>query len=280
MFADLHIHSWHSDGTLSLKEIIEKARAQNITLISICDHNLIDAYADFNDIDHAGIRIITGVEINSVINDAEYHILAYGFDMQDENLIKLLHYNRNILNDMGKNLIKQISMNYPSISLEEFQSYERNRKNGGWESLDYLKSKGIIKDVSDYLSMFNKYSNSARKWTFASDKDFLHPSEIIKIIHNAGGRAVLAHLGESIGQNLELCGEMAFQFLDMGIDGFECYYPTHTDEITEFLVKLCHEHNLMITVGSDEHGGFNGCEYFIGSVKIEITKLRTANLNN
>ncbi len=41
---DLHIHTNHSDGTDSVKELLEKAENKKIEVISITDHNKIDTY--------------------------------------------------------------------------------------------------------------------------------------------------------------------------------------------------------------------------------------------
>ena len=164
---------------------------------------------------------------------------------------------------MCNKLIEKLSPYYENISTQEFSKYERNRRNGGWESIDYLKSKGIVKNWPDYADL-------RRKNPVEVNNNFLTPEEVIKIIHNAGGYAVLAHPGYD---TLEICEKTAPQFLDIGIDGFECYYPHHTDEITEFYVKFCREHDLIITAGSDEHGGFNGEEDYIGVIKIKIEQL-------
>ena len=278
MYSDLHIHSWYSDGTLSPKKIIAKAKTKNMELISICDHNLIDAYTKCNFIEMCAknsIKAITGVEIHTLMDFAEYHILAYGFDTQNEALNDLLEYNRGILYDRGKSLIKSAEKDYPTISLEEFLRYERVRINGGWESIDYLKRKKIIKGVHDFFRLLRKYSPKA-------DQDFLPPKKVIEIIHSAGGYAVVAHLGDNLKQNLSACQRTAVQFLNAGIDGFECYYPSHTDRITEYLVELCYDLDLMITTGGDEHGGFNnfsgGCVYNIGVLKVDIDQLNLREL--
>ena len=39
MYADLHIHSWYSDGTMSVDEIVEQARIRQVGLIAVTDHN-------------------------------------------------------------------------------------------------------------------------------------------------------------------------------------------------------------------------------------------------
>ena len=40
-YADLHIHSKYSDGSHSPEEIVRIARAANVSLISVCDHTLV-----------------------------------------------------------------------------------------------------------------------------------------------------------------------------------------------------------------------------------------------
>jgi len=308
MYADLHIHSWYSDGTLTPAEIIEKARSQNVTLISICDHNTIDAYHEIgshvearSSWDTAGIRIIPGAEVTAMMNDVEYHILAYGFDMQDKGLSDLFTYNRSVNADMGTKLIEKMAKDYPVsdskdypmngsgdyplnentehlfISLEEFASFQRNRRNGGWESIDYLRSKGLVASWDDFSKIVRKYGSPPKN-------DFLHPSEVIKIIHDAGGHGVLAHLChyEKSSTSIADYEKRAMQFIDMGIDGFECYYPAQAAELTEALVKLCRQHDLIITAGGDDHGGFIGApgdEYYIGAVKIAIQQLSLRSLD-
>ena len=276
MYADLHVHSQYSDGTLNIKEIVAKAQSLNITLLSICDHNTIDAYLHEGDFcAETGITLVTGVEINSKMDGIEYHILAYGFDMKNVQLLDLLQYNNDIYAHRDTALIENMLKDYPTLSVEEFLKYERDRKNGGWESLDYLKSKGLAENWRDYHSLVCKYNSTP-------SRDFLHPIDVVNVIHNAGGYAVLAHLGSTLErttpeQAATKCKETAIKFIDMGIDGFECYYPAHSDKVTSALLETCRKHDKIITAGSDEHGGFNniegGCWYDMSTQKIMVSQL-------
>ena len=49
MLVDLHMHSYFSDGTMSPTEIIEEAKRRNVEIISITDHNRIEAYNEAKD---------------------------------------------------------------------------------------------------------------------------------------------------------------------------------------------------------------------------------------
>ena len=275
MFADLHIHSQYSDGMLTIPEIIEKAQAQNITLLSVCDHENADAYLCADDFCTAqGIKIITGAEINARMDGVNYHMLAYGFDIHNATLGQLLKHNRDILLQNGIALIAAMSKDYPALSAEAFACYERNRNNGGWESIDYLRSQGIINNVTDFFHATGKYGENPTP-------QFPYVAEVIAAIHDAGGYAVVAHLGGTLANDEQKCKHVANQFFQMGIDGFECYYPEHTETITDFLINFCHQHDLMITAGSDDHGGFNNESdviYDMGVQKIKVEQLHLKNL--
>lgn len=94
---------------------------------------------------------------------------------------------------------------------------------------------------------------------------------MVKNIHLAGGKAILAHPGrvfKSLTANkLE---ETLNELFILGIDGVECYYPTHTEEQLNICLMACKENNKIITSGSECHGDFEESE--IGEVNTS-TKL-------
>ena len=67
---DLHIHTNFSDGTLSPKQVIDEAVKKDVSVISITDHDTIDAYNEelFKYAENKGIKIIKGVEISTKSN--------------------------------------------------------------------------------------------------------------------------------------------------------------------------------------------------------------------
>ena len=73
MFADLHLHSYFSDGTLSPREIAQEAVRHGIGLISITDHNTRTAYPETQAAcREAGVRLIPGVEIDAMTGNCGY----------------------------------------------------------------------------------------------------------------------------------------------------------------------------------------------------------------
>lgn len=84
---DLHIHSNFSDGRLSPEALIEDAKAKNYRLIAISDHNTVETYKKTNILE-SGI-VLTAIEFDCWHKGVLVHILGYGIDIENENLLKL-----------------------------------------------------------------------------------------------------------------------------------------------------------------------------------------------
>jgi hypothetical protein len=82
----------------------------------------------------------------------------------------------------------------------------------------------------------------ARRWPLAA--------EAVKIIHDAGGAAVLAHPFWDMQEPKEVAALVD----DLDLEGVECFYPAHDRAQTKFLLDLCKERGLTATGSSDFHG--------------------------
>ena len=85
-----------------------------------------------------------------------------------------------------------------------------------------------------------------------------HPSKLIKAIHDAGGKAVLAHPACCTTLNLE---RFVKKLVGYGLDGLEVYYPYSlrlsklwrcADSL--YIEQLADKYNLIKTGGTDFHG--------------------------
>ena len=80
---DLHIHTNCSDGELTPIEVVDKAVCNGVSVISIADHDTVDAYSDelFQYASSKGIKIIPAVEISTKTKKCGIHVLGYNFDL-------------------------------------------------------------------------------------------------------------------------------------------------------------------------------------------------------
>jgi len=79
---NLHIHSKYSDGEAEFTELEEYADA-NYKYFSITDHNTVQGY-----IDNPQTKAIPGVEFDVWYRGIFFHLLAYGFDINNEKMKK------------------------------------------------------------------------------------------------------------------------------------------------------------------------------------------------
>ncbi|MDD6796638.1 MAG: PHP domain-containing protein [Clostridiaceae bacterium] len=266
-FADLHIHSYYSDGTMSPKEILEMAKNNNVALMAITDHDVLEGARELLKIcEGTGIKCIAGVELDAKYKDLNFHILGYGVDLENEDFKNFVKKDRALLDEVNTRLIEMMEKDYEDISLEDYNNYSYKRNKGGWKALHYFIHKGLTNNVWEGFGIYAKYNHHNTCVDFPTIK------EVCDKIHKAGGKAVLAHPGKVIYKDtIDEFIEEVKGIISFGIDGIECYYPAHSDEITEACLNICREEELFITTGSDCHGTFQ--DTTIGQTKIPISKI-------
>ena len=265
MLVDLHIHTYYSDGTMSPKEVVEDAKRKNLGIIAITDHDVLDSYEELKvEAEKAGIIAIRGVEIDSIFEGHLVHLLAYKFE-DNEKLFKLINHAKEQLLETSIELIRRMENDYEGISLEDYNSYEYERRKGGWKGIHYLHDRKITGGLFDGVKFYGKYDCGHEKFAFPS------VGEVCNTVHDANGYVVLAHpCNYYSNKNKEEILEKLEILKSLGIDGVECYYPANSDLMTNTCLEFCKDNNLIITAGSDGHGDFGavskGIEYYIGAI--------------
>lgn len=267
-FADMHIHSLYSDGTLSPAQIVQIARSNGVGLISLCDHNVVQGTLEVLPLAKAaGLECVCGVEIDAIFEDTDVHILCYGADLQNANLLERIHHARNRLDQMSEDLLDAMLPHEPRLSRGEYEALPHDTAKGGWKLLQYLTLKGVTPNMKAGFPLYDQYGV-----TYAA-AGFDGAETVIRAIHAAGGRAVLAHPGVTFSlDHLTRFEEQVECIMDLGLDGIECHYVRHPAGITRSLKAICDRRGAMITAGSDCHGAFSSNE--IGQTRTPISQLR------
>lgn len=271
-FADMHIHSVYSDGTFTPEAIVTQALSRNVSLIAVCDHNVIQGTLETAELAaRAGVKCISGVEIDAIFGGRDLHILCYGADLKNEKLSSVIHHARAALDGMSTDLLQCMIDDGYKLSRQEYDEFKHNTALGGWKMLQYLVACGIVRELRDAFVFYDRYGVSYEKAGFECAET------VIETIHAAGGRAVLAHPGVSLPcENILEFEREVNAVMDIGADGIECYYPRHDRGLTQTCLRICKDRNLMITAGSDCHGAFNHNE--IGCTRTPEENLLLKNL--
>ena len=91
MKIDLHTHTTASDGRITPRELVKKAKKIGLSAIAITDHDTISGVREaVNEGEKLGIEVIPGIELTCRSGYREVHILGYFLDYKDETLKKNL----------------------------------------------------------------------------------------------------------------------------------------------------------------------------------------------
>lgn len=253
-YVDLHIHSKYSDGELSPNDIIRYAKQNNIECISITDHNTVDAYNFISKRDD--IKIISGVEV-----DVEYtpfiQCLCYGFDQRNPQLLSALKSIQ--LSRMRSRVIlirKLLEMNLITDKEVEYVC----KLNDFAHLCKFLAKKNPNKSFVDIQSEYFQEGKPLYQ-----DIPSLQLKNCIDLIHNSGGIVILAHPGRVDYSKIEPV-QLFDKLLADGIDGFECYHPDNSSELSGFIEDYCVENHCIYTGGSDMHGKTSGFRILQNSI--------------
>ncbi|MFC6716162.1 PHP domain-containing protein [Natrialbaceae archaeon GCM10025810] len=95
-YADLHVHTTRSDGSLELEAVPDAARRAGVTVVALTDHDRLQPF-DEPWIERDGVTIVHGVELRVEAADGQrVDLLAYGVEPTDalEALLEEIQANR------------------------------------------------------------------------------------------------------------------------------------------------------------------------------------------
>lgn len=262
---DLHIRSSYSDdSTIDVEDIFQQAKAQNMEVISITDHNCARANAQAQRFASMyGIQYIPGMEADCEYNGQRVRILGYYIDWNDPvfDAIEKNSLRREKEASLERARLFEKYMNI-RIDLDSILSRSRFQTITPKDLTSMVfrneKTRQLPK-VQDVLKRCQMDEKEARKLfekeVFGKDgpchvtKEYPDAIKFIEDIHKAGGMAVLSgwHADELKDETLE-------GLLDAGLDGLEVFTPDVDARTAAFLLSIASQEKLFVTAGSDYHG--------------------------
>ena len=255
---DLHLHSTASDGTLSPAELAH--RGSDFSVMAITDHDNCDGVGEFlsacselNIDDTEKIRL-AGIEL-SVEPGAGYdkfHLLGLGIDPYNDGIKRFLKKVISGRNERNKKIISRFASIGIIIPEDEIANYAHGEILARPHFANWLTDHGYSTDVrtafKDYLTPSSPPSTCCYVSRYHPD-----PAEAFKVIHAAGGVAVMAHPKYWTKDSRMLRDGLA-KLKEAGLDGIEAVYQANELEETVDHLRAARELGLCVTAGSDFHG--------------------------
>nr|MBA4404825.1 hypothetical protein [Nanoarchaeum sp.] len=247
-FVDLHLHTTHSDGTCSPKQVVIDAALIGSEVIAITDHDNTEGFHEAElESKKWGIKVLTGTEITT----EDYHILGYNFDINNKNFQELLNYSRKCQEDIVKQRIEVLNKQGIPITLEKLKKLFPTSRLGKLNIAVALLLDQECKLKIGNLTLEEVFTNYLRNNPLMSKLDKtkqVTPEQAISEIHQAGGVAILAHPFKEIKDTQK---ELAY-LLSLGLDGLEIQ-PNYNEQ-NKIYLDYAKQNNLLMTYGSDFHG--------------------------
>ncbi len=244
---DLHLHTTASDGQFTPAELVARASACRLTVMAVTDHDTTAAVAESRRLASAvGITLVPGIEISSVDEGRDTHVLGYFIDAADPSLAAILETQRR--RRIAR--VEQIAERLRSLGLPVDMSpvIAAARRDPGRSIGRPQVALAMVEGghVADIRSAFDRYLSPGCPAFIPREGP--SPEAVIDVIHAAGGLASLAHPGRSSADT------RIRELRDAGLDAVEVFHPSHDDLLVARYAALARDLGLLVTGGSDFHG--------------------------
>lgn len=246
MAGDLHTHTIFSDGSYSPEELVAAAKTIGLHYLGITDHDTVDGVRHLYENElypDRSLNIIPGIELSANHPERDVHIVGYNIDIYNEALSEMIDKIIEARWERFSAIIKILQdKKYNIREADVLKTAGTSRSIGRSHIARTLVKVGAFRSVREAFEKMLGKGNPAYVPRYLPEVD-----EVIEVIHQAGGLAVLAH-PKLVGDDKLVEG------LCSKIDGLEVYYPCHKPEEVQYYFFLAQRFNLLIAGGSDFHG--------------------------
>lgn len=265
MRVDLHNHSWYSDGITSPSTVLQKAKEKGVGAMALTDHDCILGIAEATEEGRRlGIEVLPGIELDATSDGTDVHILGFGFDPRQRALNETLDRFRR---ERRERVLKMVAL-FNEKSGEPPLDFDRDVQ-------PEFHGIAMIPHLINSLAKRGYDPVRTRKTWFSAGRPCYIPrgyeysaAEAIRLVHDAGGVAVLAHPYEYFPDK---DGAVLLPFVEKllahGLDGVEVFYAYDLNGAIWGKTKIvawepekrameefCRARDLLMTGGGDWHG--------------------------
>ena len=272
-FANLHLHSTHSDGVYTPEQLVRVAKNEGYRALALTDHDTVSGNDEIRAVcEREGLEYIFGCEFSSPWRErrTNFHIVGFDFDPEYPEMKEYLAQ-RSFCEAEQTRILFERGLSeglLHDIAWEEVLDYNRGVT---WlcnnHVFNTMKAKGLATDL-DYMNFFRTVYGK-RRGEVKPPFEFLPIDKMLRLIRDAGGFAVLAHPHNQLCAVPDLVG--------MGLSGIEVWHKLPTDEERLEALALAKKYNLFISGGSDHEGLCGG--YYSTSEHPEETEFYAPELS-
>lgn len=245
MRIDLHTHTTASDGMLVPAALVEEARRCGVGVLAVSDHDTTAGLDEALAAGRAlGVEVWPAVELSCDVEAGEVHMLGYFVDRGLAWFQALLGRLRDGRTLRARRIVERLAALGVPVEFDRVREIAGGAAIGRPHVARALVEAGRVRTVAEAFDRF-----IGRHGPAYVERVKVTPRQAVEVIRAAGGLAVLAHPGW--GRQDGLVPGLAAG----GLDGLEVYHPDHTPDQVRAYAALAGRYGLLITGGTDFHGG-------------------------
>ncbi len=250
-YADLHIHTVASDGTVTAGEQARRAKAVGLSWMAITDHDVISDELTERTTTIHGVEVIAGVEIKADFDGVTGEILGYFVDPADREL-------RSFLDGMEAARIARMEAMIQrcravldvAIDMDDVRAIAEGNL-GRPHLARVLVDQGVVADLSEAFGRL--LSRGAPCYVPIEKEGF---RDVVGRVHRAGGVTAVAH---PCLMKIDDWQRFLDELRAAEVDGVETYYPYDPVKRSlsiepNLLRSMAEKRDFLLTGGSDDHG--------------------------
>lgn len=246
---DLHIHSTVSDGNHSPAELVALGVESGVTAMALTDHDTLAGQDEFIEAARlAKMQVVTGVEISAQSSRGTMHLLGYGMDHTNPALLERLAWMCEGRDGRNDKIVQKLQSVGCNITIDDVLRHAGEGVVGRPHIAQAMIEIGFVRNKREAFDRF-----LARGKRAYVHRPRLQPKEAIKLLHDAGGVAVLAH-PITLKRNMNATEKLLKELVDFGLGGLEVTYPEHDRNQRKCYSQMAARLGLIKTGGTDFHG--------------------------
>ena len=251
MKVDFHCHTRASDGALTPEQLIDRACDYKVTSMAITDHDTTAGYQQVKEYaTERGIQLYSGAEISCHWQGHTIHLVALDFDVDNQGLQNGLASIRGLRWERAQQILTKLS-NRPNFQNHDLEQLLHQQVGEGVVGRGHFAQMLIeLEYVKNTQQAFDKYLKQGRVAYVPSEWPEL--PEVVKLINQAGGVAVIAHPSVYKFTNRKL-NKMIEDFKNAGGQGIEVVNAPQTTSESLGMAERANRYELFASMGSDFH---------------------------
>lgn len=247
IYADLHVHTNHSDGVCEIKTVLANAAKNSLKILAITDHDTCNHYDEiFAEGNKLGLTIIKGIEMSCYDFNVykKVHIVGLWLNEQTPHIDKLCSHTLQCRDQYHHELITQLAeQGYDIVyaDAKKFSKYNIVFKMHIFQALQEKYPQEMTKER--YKQLFASQTSKETELKMG----YIPVQQGIESILQDGGIPILAH--PCVYNNYSEIGK----YVAYGLRGLEINHSKMQDVDFELTQYYANKYQLLKSGGSDFH---------------------------